>query len=300
MKTAIDGIIYHTDPAWLEFLVNHHQRGKINFWTYRSKDSIKPPNSNVPFFFKLPGGAIAGMATFVELRRMTLEEMWVEYGIANGESSLEEMQDKYQNHKLSEEGNPFLSCLILEDLFIFDRQVTISSVGLPNFQVRMYLNQTQVDRILDEMGTLDEARKNLAVSGIQPKLRRAFVNSRAFQQELRSLVLEKYDRKCVICGIDNKDLLLVSHIVPVEKNLDVAGETSNTLLLCRLHDGMFDKGLIAVDSSNNIIISRALDSTQSVKLKREIEEIRNITISRDLSTSREYLEWHRTNVFRTR
>ena len=76
------------------------------------------------------------------------------------------------------------------------------------------------------------------------------------QDLFKKKLLKKYENKCCICGLSNSSLLVASHIKtwknsnPLEK-IDV----NNGLLLCSLHDALFDKNLITFDDIGNIIIS---------------------------------------------
>lgn len=99
--------------------------------------------------------------------------------------------------------------------------------------------------------------------------------------------------KCIICGLKNKALLRASHIKSWSKSgnferLDV----NNGLLLCTLHDSLFDSGLISFSDKGNIIISDDLAQEDLQILK-----INQLKIDINQQTLR-YLSWHRKNVLK--
>ena len=82
-----------------------------------------------------------------------------------------------------------------------------------------------------------------------------------FGKYLRENLLNKYKCKCMLCGLGYKELLIASHIKAWsissnEERLDV----NNGLLLCSLHDSLFDKHLISFDEEGGVIISNKLDA----------------------------------------
>lgn len=66
-------------------------------------------------------------------------------------------------------------------------------------------------------------------------------------------------KKCEICGLAHEKLLKTSHIKPKNKcKQKEIYDINNVLLLCSLHDGAFDQGLITFDDNGNSIISNYL------------------------------------------
>ncbi len=140
------------------------------------------------------------------------------------------------------------------------------------------------------------------LSPVKAELRPSIVKTRSFQGKLRKNALEYYGKKCLICDIDNEQLLRVSHIKPVNKSTDDAGKVKNTLILCVLHDAMFDGGFITLDPENNfsILVSKELKNSSSEKLKREIEYLENVKLKTDKidnPETREFLKYHKDQIF---
>ncbi|NQZ86664.1 MAG: HNH endonuclease [Colwellia sp.] len=87
------------------------------------------------------------------------------------------------------------------------------------------------------------------------------------QSVLRSIVLENYSGICAFCDIHQSDLLVCSHIVPWTMDSENRLNPTNAILLCRHHDGLFDKGYFGLDSDYNIVLSKKSDPVISNLLK---------------------------------
>jgi predicted restriction endonuclease len=163
-----------------------------------------------------------------------------------------------------------------------------------------YIGEDKIKQILDEANIVKKNQNNINMDSVDPKFQRALIKHRLFQHKLRELVLERYNNKCVICGIDNKKLLKVSHIKPVKDSPEDAGKIDNTLLLCSLHDSLFDSGLISIDENGKIMISKELKKTHSPRLKEEIEFLEKWQIVNGLSVDfkNEFFKYHREKIFK--
>ena len=103
--------------------------------------------------------------------------------------------------------------------------------------------------------------------------------------------------KCCICGLESEELLIASHIKAASKCLiHEKVDNNNGLLLCAMHDKLFDLSLISFDfQSGKIMISD--------KIKNSDRKLCNI--SDDMSLPKElmnmerskYLMWHNTEFY---
>lgn len=80
--------------------------------------------------------------------------------------------------------------------------------------------------------------------------------SSSFQKIYRNKLLVEFGCKCAICDINIKDLLIASHIVAYTdcKNNEERIDNNNGLLLCPLHDSLFDKGYISFDETGKVVL----------------------------------------------
>jgi len=80
------------------------------------------------------------------------------------------------------------------------------------------------------------------------------IKTRVVQSKLRNRLLSTYQGKCALCEITEKSLLITSHIKPWSKcSPSEKVDLANAILLCKLHDGMFDKGLISFGDDYQIL-----------------------------------------------
>ncbi|MFB5284105.1 HNH endonuclease [Peribacillus sp. Hz7] len=115
------------------------------------------------------------------------------------------------------------------------------------------------------------------------------VGQSSFKKDL--LAIEK---KCRLCGVNNERFLVASHIkLWSQSNNQERLDVNNGLLLCPNHDSVFDKGYISFDDDGLILISDSLDEATKVFLN--INEIMNIRMN---ESQRQYMKWHRENLFK--
>ena len=86
------------------------------------------------------------------------------------------------------------------------------------------------------------------------------------QLALRNVILKNYANKCALCDIHQNDLLICSHIVPWAIDSDNRLNPANSILLCSLHDSLFDRGYFSLDDKFNLLISKKADSVISILL----------------------------------
>ncbi len=85
--------------------------------------------------------------------------------------------------------------------------------------------------------------------GINGTVAREIVTRNSSVQELfRNNLIAKYGCKCAICEKNIASILIASHIIPSsESNVIEKADCENGLLLCALHDKLFDRYLISFD-----------------------------------------------------
>jgi putative restriction endonuclease len=81
---------------------------------------------------------------------------------------------------------------------------------------------------------------------------------RLAQRYFRRVVLANFAGRCALTGISSPELLTASHIVPWADAPEHRVNPANGLCLNRLHDGAFDRHLIAFDEDQRLLIGRRL------------------------------------------
>lgn len=124
---------------------------------------------------------------------------------------------------------------------------------------------------------------------------------RLVQSFFRRTVLASYGYKCCFCKLDIIALLNASHIIPWNSSVQLRADPRNGLCLCVLHDRAFDRGLIAVDFSNRIVISERVSRKQPVLVQQvaflQLEGQKIESPARFLPFQAS-LEHHRTLIFK--
>lgn len=92
--------------------------------------------------------------------------------------------------------------------------------------------------------------------GVDGTVAREIVTRNSSVQNLfRNNLIAKYGCKCAICAKNIETVLIASHVVPAgESNVLEKADCENGLLLCALHDKLFDRYLITFDSQTGKLI----------------------------------------------
>lgn len=160
-------------------------------------------------------------------------------------------------------------------------------------QYRLFRNVEMVEVVdHNEVASVIEGYANL-----QETERSAIVKSRIGQGLFRKELIKKYNSSCVITGINEKKLLIASHVKPwaVCSNKERLS-VENGLLLSPTFDKLFDCGLISFADSGRILISSQLSAEVVSKLHISTTDTFNLKVSQELKQN---LEYHRDVVFTT-
>lgn len=156
-------------------------------------------------------------------------------------------------------------------------------------QIKARLKNSTVEKLLQ----IDEKE-------LQGLDRQTYVKQRVNQQAFRSMILNIYDKRCAITGINILDLLVASHIVPWAENKDERLNPENGLCLSSLYDKAFDRGFISIDGHYQVILSdkikRYHDEPFYGKHFASIEGTK-ILLPEYHKPNQMFLEWHRDMVF---
>lgn len=114
---------------------------------------------------------------------------------------------------------------------------------------------------------------------------------RVGQDILRKNLLKLYRSRCMLTGIDNKELLRVSHIKPWKDcNDNEKLDENNCLLLSALWDAAFDRGLVTFRDDGYPKFSKKLNKSSQKQLTFKTPIVLT-------DVQRKYLHWHRDKEF---
>jgi predicted restriction endonuclease len=128
------------------------------------------------------------------------------------------------------------------------------------------------------------------------------VRTRLVQGFFRDAVLSSYEFKCAICSLDLPELLSASHIIPWSKNIERRADPRNGLSLCAIHDRAFDRGLLSVGESFDVLLAtraRLHSSESRLHLVALLEtEGKVLSLPKRFSPDPEALAYHREHIFK--
>ncbi|MCG7421225.1 HNH endonuclease [Macrococcus epidermidis] len=146
--------------------------------------------------------------------------------------------------------------------------------------------QTKVEELSNEV----ELISSTDLSSNKITEQRYHLKVRTVQSEFRKNLLKK-QKKCLICDIDFEPLLIASHIKPwFTSNSFEKRDINNGIILCPLHDKLFDKGYISFHD-NKIIVSKRIESLNL--LNAQLNKKFNFN-----NKQLEYLKFHFNSVFK--
>lgn len=179
------------------------------------------------------------------------------------------------------------------------------------FQANTFVLGEESEQLLHDLFTKDESKEvdfltRDRVQIIQPTGPteiRATVKARRGQQFFRQTVLNAYDICCCISGINVPRLLVASHIKPWGKFPTERLNPRNGLCLSTLHDAAFDAGLITLDQSLNVVLSKRLRKffpQHSLEQNFVTFEGKPIRLPDKLAEpDSEFLRYHREELFQS-
>lgn len=139
---------------------------------------------------------------------------------------------------------------------------------------------------------------NLLLGQYQEQLSKVRIGQSFF----RISVLNAYNKRCCITGLDQVELLIASHIKPW-KDCDIKTERtnpSNGLCLNAFHDKVFDRGLITIDQNYKIIISKKLKlASMDENTKDWIKgyENKEIMLPDKFIPDKDFIQYHNDMIF---
>ena len=120
---------------------------------------------------------------------------------------------------------------------------------------------------------------------------------RKAQNFFRKTILTNYGNACCISGMKIPEMLVAGHIVPwrVDKSIRLCPQ--NGLCLNALYDKAFDKGIITIDSSYRVVVSKSVARVKSNAALLAFEG-QKITLPEKFLPSLQFLDYHQVHIFR--
>lgn len=125
------------------------------------------------------------------------------------------------------------------------------------------------------------------------------VKTRVDQNLFRKNVLEAYEYRCCITGLEEPALLVASHILPWSHSIEQRLNPSNGLCLSSLHDKAFDRGLITFNENLELMLSPQLKKLKSDIYVNNFEKYEGnmLIIPVTAPPKRDYITYHREKIY---
>ena len=158
------------------------------------------------------------------------------------------------------------------------------------------LNNNGISEIIKDIDIAlveNSEEKRIQLSPIPNTEKQQLIRARVGQGDFR-INVQKIESKCRITGLDDSSLLIASHIKPWRFSSDIERlDGHNGFLLSPHIDKLFDKGLISFSDEGTILFdkNKLFDILKIWSINSEI------SVGPFTTKQKEYLEYHRTNVF---
>lgn len=140
---------------------------------------------------------------------------------------------------------------------------------------------------LKQITTISNTEKNIEIQ------------QRIGQDIFRSVLLEIYNGQCCVCGLNIKELLRASHILPWAENKQNRLNPENGLCLSATYDAAFDRHLISFDDDYKMVVSKYIRdfyTNETAKEYFERFENKQITLPNKFLPNKEFLQKHRKKL----
>ena len=267
-----------TDLNWFEQLRNEgYDQSPVNFWT-PTPWNIKQLRKGDKLFFMLksPIRKIGGYGEFIDYQNMTPSEAWQKYGTNNGVKNLEDLEARtkfYIDKQSADNSHDSIGCILLDSLEFFNNEDFKSpedylGVNFPNQVVKIkYFDINSKERKIFKPKDLTIEEEFISQKSAKKKKTQISANQRKGQQKFRDEILNAYDNKCSITGINDKYALEAAHIE------NYINEKSNHIkngicLRADIHK-LFDQNLIGINGDFKLFISPKLKDKEYTKFKNK-------------------------------
>lgn len=147
--------------------------------------------------------------------------------------------------------------------------------------------------------------KTLSISAkeLEGKEKMALVKKRVNQSAFRSMILQNYESRCAVTGINVPELLVASHIIPWEESTSQQKlNPENGICLSALYDKAFDKGFITISPDDyRVCLSSALYEYEKYDyFEKYFVNVKGNKLIMPIEhrPNRDFLAYHRDNIFK--
>ena len=143
---------------------------------------------------------------------------------------------------------------------------------------------------------------HLSQRELEGRERESVIRQRVNQSVFRSMILNNYEERCAITGINIPELLVASHIVPWADSTSAQKlNPENGICLSALYDKAFDKGFITISPDDYTIrLSSALREYESKEYYDKhfgCVNGKKISLPIEHAPNKDFLAYHRDHIY---
>lgn len=168
-----------------------------------------------------------------------------------------------------------------------------------NDKERLYREAAEIRAKLKQQ-TIEEAL-SISEQDFEGHDREVVIKQRVDQSAFRAMILNNYNDTCAITGINDRRLVIASHIIPWADKKETRLNPENGICLSALYDKAFDKGLITIRPDDyTVMVSPSLRDTLTKVVYQEHfgkYENKKIILPEEHNPNAEFLQYHAENLF---
>ena len=308
------GVVALTDYGWYEFL-SQRSLPEVNFW--KPSDTRRPRIAEfAPFFFQLkqPHRKIVGFAYFARWSHLPIWLSWDTFGEGNGCADMAALIDRVKKLRhgagaTEDVASSEIGCLLLSEPTFFARDQWVDAPADWSNEIvsgKTYdLESGEGRRIWDECR--ERAAAATGVKAVLPQVAGPqgerygapqLVRPRIGQGTFRISVLDAYERACAITREHSLPVLEAAHIRSFSS--EGPNEVRNGVLMRADLHRLFDKGFITISEDHRLEVSSRLN--RLYKNGKPYYALAgspvNLPAQAGDAPAAEFLEWHRTRIYR--
>jgi len=292
-----------TDRDWLDSLAGRHELDEVCFWQAAFPQPLRSLRAGelVLFIGHAPERMIAGGGFLVRGTSLPLSVLWSFFGSKAGGSHRGQLARRIERARSeTPRGDPEVGCMVLQSFFLFDPQDRVAPPDdfHPNVSRGKFYDveagtgqrlwRAVCERLEADLPLHDRASQGVLFG--DPWLLPRRVGTGGF----KALVLDAYERRCAVTGLELVPALDVATIRPFE-----AGglpRADNGVLLRADLARLFERGYLAIGDDEVLVLSRDLIAGGG-ELRVFAGGATRLPRRRELRPRPELLAWHREHVF---
>jgi putative restriction endonuclease len=155
------------------------------------------------------------------------------------------------------------------------------------------VNEEQLELSVDDVRRTERNTLIPIIAEIESNVK---TKMRLEQQKFRKSIMPQWDNKCALCHIQLPELLKASYSKPWKDSInDERSNPYNGVLLCRNHDALYNKGLIAFDGQGRLHVSSVI--SEDDYLMYGLVPRTKIQIHAE---NKPYFKWHKKHIFQAK